>query len=328
MNLKCFITILFICLFITEAHTSNCIFSPITFCQTIDEESIVARVRTMPDMPPYEVLILETLSDHQLPDTIRFEEGNGGVGTITPYFFLGVDYLVNITNHGSEDDPYYAIHICGTRSIYILNDSLGSDLDPCIQSISYEDFLDDFYACQQTELFNVNGQVSNWNQDNPNPSEFEFVLSGMDIQTDLNGQFDCIQYDKSTYNGFTLTLTPSKESPITDHVSVLDLIRIRKAILNIQPFEYGEQYIAADVDGSQSVNVLDLLLLQKIILGIEDEFPNGVPNWRFFNVPIGGISINYPWNGFPQEFQTDNLYPYTYDLSFIAIKTGDVTGDF
>ncbi len=51
-------------------------------------------------------------------------------------------------------------------------------------------------------------------------------------------------------------------------VSTLDLVRIQKHLLGIEPLTSPYDLIAADANNSQSVSAIDLVELRKLILGI------------------------------------------------------------
>ena len=73
-------------------------------------------------------------------------------------------------------------------------------------------------------------------------------------------------------------------------------------------------YIAADVNGSNSISVGDILILKKLLLDIIKTF-DGVPSWTFVK------STGFP---FTSAWQVVNLNDNMQSLDFIGIKYGDV----
>lgn len=69
------------------------------------------------------------------------------------------------------------------------------------------------------------------------------------------------------------------------HASVnsLDLLTIQKHILGLQPLITNNQKVAADVNGDTKINSLDLVTIRKVILGLDSQFPNGVKS--FITIP-------------------------------------------
>ncbi|NUO00391.1 MAG: T9SS type A sorting domain-containing protein, partial [Saprospiraceae bacterium] len=63
-------------------------------------------------------------------------------------------------------------------------------------------------------------------------------------------------------------------------VSTLDVLKIRKHILDEKPLPIPYAQIAADVNHSGEITTLDIILIRRVILAIDEEFAN-VPSWRF-----------------------------------------------
>lgn len=113
-----------------------------------------------------------------------------------------------------------------------------------------------------------------------------------------------------------------KESDPLQGVDAIDLVHIQRHILGIKRFDSPYQILASDVNGSGSVSVADLSAIRKVILGINDDFPNDVPSWIF--VSNDGITDPlYPYN-YKSYYDTDFLTRDTLSLDFTAIKMGDV----
>ncbi|MCO6489645.1 MAG: T9SS type A sorting domain-containing protein, partial [Phaeodactylibacter sp.] len=107
-------------------------------------------------------------------------------------------------------------------------------------------------------------------------------------------------------------------------VSTLDLVLISKHLLGVERFGDPRQYVAADVDGNNSVTTLDQIELRRAILGISPTLAGG-PHWRF--IPCGYDFYDFPntnplANGVPEclEYSSDTGYKACFD----AIKVGDV----
>lgn len=104
----------------------------------------------------------------------------------------------------------------------------------------------------------------------------------------------------------------SKESSdLTEKVSSIDLINILKHIIAIEPFNNPYIIEAADANGDGFVSSTDLLLLRKIIIGIEDSYPNGSSVWKAVPATIEVV------------LEPDT----TKELDIRVIRTGD-TNDF
>jgi len=127
--------------------------------------------------------------------------------------------------------------------------------------------------------------------------------------------------------GANLTLIPSKNDDLMNGVSTMDMIIMSKHILGLESITSPYSLIAADIDGSGGISTLDLIRLRKLVLNEADSFPNGIPSWRFidadYHFPEGEnpLKVDYPELKNVESFNTA-----TGNVRFIAIKMGDVNG--
>ena len=119
-------------------------------------------------------------------------------------------------------------------------------------------------------------------------------------------------------------ISVSLNSNVLNGVSTLDLVFMQKHILGLQLLDSPYKIIAADVDGNEKVSSIDIVNLRKVILGILDEFPFGMPSWKFVDSDFEFPDANDP---FPYtEIRTlYNVSANKYYEDFIAVKMGDVT---
>jgi hypothetical protein len=73
-------------------------------------------------------------------------------------------------------------------------------------------------------------------------------------------------------------------------LSILDIVLIRRHILGEEELPKPYYWIAADVNNTGSISTLDLIQIQRVILGVSDRFGN-VPSWRF--VPKYALGENF-----------------------------------
>lgn len=106
-------------------------------------------------------------------------------------------------------------------------------------------------------------------------------------------------------------------------VSTFDLVLIQKHILGIQTFTSPFQYVAADINGDGKINTIDLVILRKLILGVNEEFPQG-KSWRL--IPEKFCKENQNPLSWQDEIILLPGYHPVYDLNFIPVKMGDVSG--
>ncbi len=122
------------------------------------------------------------------------------------------------------------------------------------------------------------------------------------------------------------SIVPSKRINPRNGVNVIDIALIRRHILNAELLNSPYKIIAADVNRDASVNGLDLVFIQQLILTQIDSFPNNSPSWRF--VPKSFVFAQ-PTNPFPFP----DTIAYTggsgnaVNRDFVGVKLGDVNLD-
>lgn len=123
--------------------------------------------------------------------------------------------------------------------------------------------------------------------------------------------------------GKTYTLTPDLNKDFGNGISTLDLIRIQKHLINIEPITDPYVMIAADVDGSGHISVGDQIRLRKFILNMNPDF-GGTKSWRFVDQSYRFPEPQNPWKqAFPEAISMPNL-DHDAKADFVGIKVGDV----
>jgi hypothetical protein len=108
-------------------------------------------------------------------------------------------------------------------------------------------------------------------------------------------------------------------------VSTLDLVRIQKHLLGIEPLTSPYDLIAADANNSQSVSAIDLVELRKLILGIYTAFPTqtGQKSWRFVDKSFVFADATNPWP-FDEVIDISQMSGNQTGKDFVGVKVGDV----
>ena len=110
-------------------------------------------------------------------------------------------------------------------------------------------------------------------------------------------------------------------------VTTMDLILISKHILGTRLIDSPYKLIAADVDRSGHISTLDVIKLRKLILNIDNSLPNNNTSWRFIDAAYEFPDPNNPFMGyFPEFYNINDLDGPQMYVDFIAIKVGDVNG--
>jgi hypothetical protein len=179
---------------------------------------------------------------------------------------------------------------------------------------------------------NINGTKATiagaiMNNDSEGLLNIEVQLLNMDEQdsdmqmTENAGEYAFIDVDY--YDEYAIE--PYKNDDASNGVSTLDLVMIQRHILGLSELDSPYKLIAADVNGNDKITSSDLLLMRKVILGIDTEFGDNT-SWRF--IPTG-YEIEDPINpfGFPEKVVINGLYVSDENIDFTAIKTGDINGN-
>jgi len=123
-----------------------------------------------------------------------------------------------------------------------------------------------------------------------------------------------------------LTIWPAKDNDPLNGISTLDLVKIHKHLLGLEPLVHAVQFITADVDRNYVISVHDASELRRLILGVYTELPDNT-SWRFipddyvFPPPSNPIAGPIPESVTFDRHRTEPL------PDFIAVKVGDMSGN-
>lgn len=126
--------------------------------------------------------------------------------------------------------------------------------------------------------------------------------------------------------GVDYTVVPERDGDDDSGVTTFDIIKIVRHIQNIEPLNSPYKIIAADVNNSQSITMGDVVMIKRLILGLDTEFAY-VNSWRFVDMYYEFQNPQNPWEfGFPEMLQLQDLTNDVLAANFTAIKMGDVNG--
>jgi thiol-disulfide isomerase/thioredoxin len=137
--------------------------------------------------------------------------------------------------------------------------------------------------------------------------------------TDLFGNFKILLVD-SLNSTASATWSIDYNLAYNEDVSVLDMLAIQKHILGVSPFANYKKLLAADTNSDGDISALDLLELRKIILGITEKLPNNTPSVYFLFQNANNLikSIANPLNY--NELKALHKKP----INIEVVKTGKV----
>ena len=132
-------------------------------------------------------------------------------------------------------------------------------------------------------------------------------------------------YDFSLNAGGDYTITPMLDVDADNGVTTWDMVLVSRHILNVELLDTPYKIIAADANNSGAVTTLDLVAMRKVILLIEDNFPNNT-SWRFIDEDHVFTDPQNPWSGpmFSEVISYNNLNVDDLAADFVGVKVGDV----
>ena len=118
-------------------------------------------------------------------------------------------------------------------------------------------------------------------------------------------------------------LRPELQTDYLLGVSTLDLVLIQKHILGIKAFDAGYKYIAADVNRSRSVTASDILRIRKAILGEANNFGTNDNAWTF--LPDDKELLESPNVLLEWDDNIDlGINDYDKNIDWLGVKFGDI----
>lgn len=203
--------------------------------------------------------------------------------------------------------------------IWVTDRVLGNQ-DYCTTTI---DIQDNFNVCDGTNNLTgtISGQIST--EAIQNVKDVEVVLNGSGLVPTTTSSAGAYAFPTMPLGG-NYHVTPFKDGDWKNGVSTLDLIQIQKHLLGIQQLSSPYKMIAADANNSKSISALDIVALRRLILGVVDEIPENT-SWRFVDAAYEFQDPAYPFN--EQIAESYAITPFMSSMNnvdFIAIKVGDV----
>jgi hypothetical protein len=198
-----------------------------------------------------------------------------------------------------------------------------NNFEYCSINIVIQDNSD---VCQDTELKGaISGNLIAPDFQTPisNSEIFISEMGSLMTSKDTTGS-EGIYEVKDAIVGNQYVVKPYKKQNLEEGLATNDLILIQRHILGVVQLNDPYKVIAADMDYNGRVNITDLVILRKIILGSSSTMPNNRPNYTFVPKNYEFIDKNKPGN-FPDSLTiTDLKQGMNNGYDFIAIKKGDI----
>jgi len=272
---------------------------------------------------------------------IDWTDSDGDVVTTPANHHFQVDYSEGTFEVGSSGSPLFGpdqrihgqlhggIHDCSLVTIGYYGRLSRSWADGSSTDSRLNDWLDplglgvetlDGKEQQQQGSFSISGQVTN--ELGTPIVNAEVHISGPVTDSVTTGEDGQYAFNDIPL-GNAVGLRVEKTDAATAGVSLADQILIAKHSLAVDTLDSVYKMLAADVNDSGNISVLDRIQIQKIILGINLQF-EGQPAWRFLPAswPLGDDPFaNHP---LPEIFLLDDITGNLSGFDFIGVKLGDV----
>ena len=135
---------------------------------------------------------------------------------------------------------------------------------------------------------------------------------------------DGMYFKNGFFTDYQYSVKGFKDTDYLNGVSTLDLVMIQRHILGIQPLTNPYLELAADINNDKKVTASDLVELRKVILGQTNSFKNNT-SWKFILNSENNTSLS-PWQMEEKAFflaKEEKLFIN----DFTGIKIGDVSND-
>ena len=118
--------------------------------------------------------------------------------------------------------------------------------------------------------------------------------------------------------GTSYVVRPEKNMNPINGVTTFDLVLISKHILGTEALDSPYKEIAADANNSETITTFDIVVLRRLILQIDFDFPGTQKSWRFVEAAHTFPNGTFP---FPEVIDASTMQG---GVDFIGVKIGDV----
>lgn len=150
---------------------------------------------------------------------------------------------------------------------------------------------------------------------------FEVSLYGADLmrETSQIGRY----VFPSMPSGGSYEISPLKDGDDRNGVNTLDLVRIQRHLLGLEYLDSPYKMIAADINNDERITGGDLLSLRKLLLGLDSEFLDNT-SWKAVDAEYEFPDPSDPWiEEIPLTYYIPSLES-NMNVDFVGVKIGDV----
>jgi|GEM_PF-2677627 len=165
------------------------------------------------------------------------------------------------------------------------------------------------------EFHSISGRVIYYDMLTP-LEDIDMKLTGDWTATELTDQNGFYEFENLFPGDFMICPERENDDP---GVTVSDVVKIRRHLVLLEPFDTPYKYVAADVNESDYVSVADIIKIRRYLAGLEP-LPSG--NWSFVDSSFSITNEN--WTDAPECIEFSIWNTDLADSSFIGVRMGDV----
>jgi hypothetical protein len=125
--------------------------------------------------------------------------------------------------------------------------------------------------------------------------------------------------------GVDYVIEANKDVDYLNGVSTLDLVKIQRHILGLENLDSPYKLIAADINADNNIKASDLSQLRKLILGVITELPTN-DSWRFVNADQE-LNLDLDLADVDYAVELTNVITDMMSNDMVGVKVGDVTNN-
>lgn len=162
-------------------------------------------------------------------------------------------------------------------------------------------------------------------------TEANEVIESVEVALESNERVVDMTDDQGSYgfmdmpSGGTYMVRPTLDEEHDNGVTTLDLVLIQRHILGLADLSSPYRLLAADVNGDERITGSDVVELRKLVLGRISAFENS-ESWRFIDGGYTFPDALDPWYEPAPESYYIPLLETDMNVDFTGIKVGDVNG--
>ena len=234
----------------------------------------------------------------------------------------GGDLIFSFSSNVLETSRIFTCEDVGLVTVQIWATDIFGNQDFCTTTV---DIQDNMNVCDDGSSGLIAGKVMTGSEETVEEVAVNVLGNGSSsmIYTEQSGKY---KFPALAF-GSTYTVQPGKDVDPLNGVTTLDIVLIQRHILGAGPLDSPYKMIAADINKDGKVNALDIVELRQLVLLKATNFSNNT-SWRFVDSNYEFASTeNALSESFPESVVISQFNNSINDVDFVAVKIGDINGN-